>query len=221
MREKKNADQFKSKFKIHAVNSATLYEAITAQGYTIIEFNGIDDSKDVSELVDALQLQEHIKNEKCFTFQNDKYRLVFLHEDLNEDERTVVLAHEEGHIWNGHMTRDSSFGTDVIQEYEANEFAHYLLSDRTGKRKLSRITAVVCVLILILGIITGVFLMRQHNEAVYTDNLYRTETGTKYHLRDCMYIKDKTDVYRLTREEFESGEYEPCGACIPGGTTDD
>ncbi len=55
----------------------------------------------------------------------------------------------------------------------------------------------------------------RHDKAVYTDNLYRTASGTKYHLRDCMYIKDKTDVYRLTREEFESGYYEPCGACVP------
>ena len=79
----------------------------------------------------------------------------------------------------------------------------------------------VCSLLLLVGIGAGLLLMNQHDKVVYTDNYYRTETGTKYHLRDCMYIKDKTDVYRLTREEFESGEYEPCGACIPGGTTDD
>ena len=29
------------------------------------------------------------------------------------------------------------------------------------------------------------------------------------------YIKDKKDVYRLTKEEFESGNYEPCQACLP------
>ena len=215
MREKKSADQFKRQFKIRAVNSATLYEAITAQGFTIIEFNGIDDNEDVSKLIDALRLQEYIKSEKCFTFQNDKYRLIFINEDLNEDERTVVLAHEEGHIWNGHMNQDNVFGTDVIQEYEANEFAHSLLMDRTGRKKRVRFVAAILILFLITSIGTIAFLKWKHDEVVYTDNLYRTATGTKYHLRDCMYITDKKDVYRLTREEFESGKYEPCEACIP------
>ena len=215
MNTRKKAGQFKHKFKIRVVNSATLHDALVSQGFTIIEFNGINDSRDVANLIEALRLQEHVKNEKCFTYQSDKYRLVFLHEDLNEDERTVVLAHEEGHIWNGHMTQDSAFGQDVIQEYEANEFAHYLLKDKTGKKKRIRVSAIACVLLLMIGVGTGLFLKQQHDDAVYMDDLYRTETGAKYHLRDCMYIKDKTDVYRLTQEEFYSGEYEPCGACRP------
>lgn len=70
-------------------------------------------------------------------------------------------------------------------------------------------------LILLVGIGTGVYLKQQHDDAVYMDDLYRTETGSKYHLRDCMYIEDKTDVYRLTQEEFYSGKYEPCEACMP------
>ena len=71
--------------------------------------------------------------------------------------------------------------------------------------------------IVLLGSAFGVLMKQSHDEAVYADNLYRTETGEKYHLRDCMYIKDKTNVYLLTLKEFESGEYEPCGACLPEG----
>ncbi len=215
MTQKKNADRFKRKFKLRTVNSAALCDALSEQGFTLIEFNGIRDNKDVSDLISALRLGDHVRQERCFTYQNDKYRLVFIHEDLNEEERTIVLAHEEGHISNGHMTQGSVFGADVVQEFEANEFAHYLLKDKTGGRKLVRIAAAVCSLLLILSFSTGVYLKLRHDKAVYTDNLYRTASGTKYHLRDCMFIKDKTDVYRLTREEFESGYYEPCGACVP------
>ncbi|MEE3491536.1 ImmA/IrrE family metallo-endopeptidase [Ruminococcus sp.] len=220
MNTKEKVRLFKRRHKIRVVNSATLCDALKVQGFTIIEFNGVSDNKDVADLIDALQLKDYISSEKCFAFQNDKYRLVFLHEDLNENERTVVLAHEEGHIWNGHLTQDCVFGTDVIQEYEANEFAHYLLIDRTGKKKRIKICVAMLVLFLMIGVGLGVFLKQQSDNGIYTDNLYRTDTGTKYHLRECMYIKDKTNVYRLTREEFESGEYEPCGACIPRGTTD-
>ena len=73
----------------------------------------------------------------------------------------------------------------------------------------------ISILVLIIGLGAGYYFKNQHDERVYTDNLYRTATGSKYHVRDCMYIKDKTDVQRLTREEFDSGEYEPCNACKP------
>lgn len=46
-----------------------------------------------------------------------------------------MLSHEEGHIWNKHLAKQSIFGEDVIQEHEANEFAHYLLLDVLRKRK--------------------------------------------------------------------------------------
>ena len=156
-----------------------------------------------------------MKQSRCFTYRDDKYRIVFINEDLNEEERLVALAHEEGHIWNDHLTKDNVIGNDVIQEYEANEFAHYLLKDTTGKKKKTSVIVLLCALVAVAGIIGGFAFKASHDAAVYTDDLYRTESGGKYHLRDCMFIKDKTNVYRLTREEFDSGEYEPCEACMP------
>ena len=69
---------------------------------------------------------------RCFTYFSDKHRLVFINENLNEDEKTVVLAHEQGHIWNGHFSSKSVIGHDVMQEYQANEFEHYLLKDKSA-----------------------------------------------------------------------------------------
>lgn len=213
MNEKKKVKAFKKKYKIKIVTSASLCEAMGKQGFTIIEYNGIDDTDDVNALVNALELQAHILANRCFAYQDDKYRLVFLNESLNEDEKTIVLAHEEGHIWNSHFSSNSILGNDVRQEYQANEFSHYLLDDKTGKKKKIKIGVIISILVLIIGLGAGYYFKNQHDERVYTDNLYRTATGSKYHVRDCMYIKDKTDVQRLTREEFDSGEYEPCGAC--------
>lgn len=213
MNQKRKATEFKRKYSLKTINSADLWEVLTAQGYTLVEFNNIENKENVTSLIGALQLEDQIARSKCFTYQNDKYRIVFIHEDLNDEERTIVLAHEEGHIWNGHLSANNVLGTDVIQEYEANEFAHHLLKDKTGKKKRTKVTMVILTLILLLTVGTGMFLKQNHDKEVYTDDLYRTETGGKYHVRDCMYIKDKTNVYRLTQEEFDSGEYEPCGAC--------
>ena len=128
---KKSVKEFKRQYSIDVINSARLSEVIREQGYTIVEFNGIDDTDDVRCLIDVLQLQDQISHSKCFTYQDDKHRIVFIHEDLNEEERVVVLAHEEGHIWNKHLAHNSIFGEDIIQEYEANEFAK-----QTEKKRL-------------------------------------------------------------------------------------
>ena len=217
MNARKKAAEFKRKYRLKSINSAILWDVLVEQGYTVVEFNSIQNTDDVKALIEALQLEEQILHSKCFTFQNDKYRLVFIHEDLNDEERTIVLTHEEGHIWNGHMSAASVLGNDVVQEYEANEFAHFLLDDKSGKKKRTKVISVLCTVLIIAGISAGLFINKQHEKAVYTDNLYVTDTGSKYHVRDCMYIRDKTDVHRLSIEDFESGQYEPCSACMPGG----
>ena len=97
----------------------------------------------MTSLVEALDLQGRIACSKCFTYQTSKYRLVFMHEDLNEDERCIVLAHEEGHIWNRHFSEKRIFGNDIIQEYEANEFVHYLLAERRVSRQWNQLTAAI------------------------------------------------------------------------------
>ena len=38
-------------------------------------------------------------------------------------------------------------------------------------------------------------------------------TGSKHHEKDCGFVKDKDNAYRLTEESFESGKNEPCQIC--------
>ncbi len=44
---------------------------------------------------------------------------------------------------------------------------------------------------------------------------YVTGTGTKYHRRNCARIKNNSTVTRMTKEQFDSGKYEPCDVCLP------
>ena len=215
MNNKKEVAAFKKKYNVRIVNSNTLCDVLSRQGYTIIEFNGIAESPDVADLIAALHLEDQISHSRCFTYQDDKNRLLFVHEDLNEEERTIALAHEEGHIWCGHMARKNVFGEDVVQEHEANEFSHYLLKDRQGKRKKKIAAAIIVSFAVLFGMGIGIYTKTEHEKKVYTDDLYRTESGTKYHIRDCIYIKHRPDVFRLKKKELESGEYEPCEVCMP------
>lgn len=216
MNVRKQVAEFKKKYHITSINSAVLWETLAAQGYTVVEFSNIQNSEEVTTLVTALHLEDMISTSKCFTFQNDNYRIVFLHDDLNDEERTIVLAHEEGHIWNRHLSQNSVLGEDVVQEFEANEFAHYLLKDKNGQKKRVICIAACCGAIAALCVIIGGFMICSGRNTAEATQYYRTATGGKYHIEDCMYIKGKSNILPLTQEEINSGAYAPCSACIPG-----
>ena len=215
MDQKKEAKRFCQKYGIKSITKDELERALSEQGYTVIDYNGILETDDVAQIINNLDLNDYVQSGKGFVYADDTNRLVFVHEDLTDEERCVVLAHEIGHIWNGHIKNAAVLGDDVLQEYEANEFAHYLLKPYFDEnRKTKKILTIVCGSVALLGIILGI-VISCHNRSIYTENLYRTATGTKYHRKTCMYIRDKKDIYRLTKEEFESGNYEPCQACLP------
>ena len=52
--------------------------------FAVVFFNGIDDTDDVSSLVELLDLAEQVQCSKCFTYQDDKQRIVFINEVLSE-----------------------------------------------------------------------------------------------------------------------------------------
>lgn len=64
MNEKKQVSEFKKKYKLKNIKSAELCKTLSVQGYTVVEFNGINDSDDVSNLIDALKLDDMIVQHK-------------------------------------------------------------------------------------------------------------------------------------------------------------
>lgn len=82
-------------------------------------------------------------------------------------------------------------GRDVQEEYEANEFVHYLLkkpflyrvkdfASKNGK------WIVIGAMIIVLtggGVVVAI---KYHDWKLYEDTYYVTEQGEKYHLKNCM-----------------------------------
>ncbi len=195
--------------------------ACTGQlGYTVVEFNSVFNEGPVGILLGMLQLPRGQLQSRGFTYVDANYRMVFVHEDLSQAEKTVVLAHELGHIVLGHMRTARVIGTDVLQEYQANEFAHYLLAQTTARRlgrqsffcRNRRVIAVVLALVALAALAGGVWLARQRSAF---GEYYVTETGTKYHTADCKYIKGKPDAHPMTKAQFDSGMYNRCRICLP------
>ncbi len=217
---KKKARKFQNDFGLQNVSLDNLRSAIQRQGYTIVEYNNIFNDENVAALLDVLNLEDYCGRTKGFTYTDSKRRLVFLHEDLSYDEKLMVLAHEEGHIYCNHFCSTPILGRDVMEENEASEFAHYLLHQSIGQKvscfiqkyKKATISAAIAVLLVLVACI--VYGEIKQEERYYGD-FYVTSTGNKYHEKDCIFVKCKDNVERLTIEQFENGEYEPCGICLP------
>lgn len=217
---KHKVKEFVKEYQLQELNAASLCLVMEQQGYTIVKYNHIENESDVSELVDALGLREMVERSKGFTYADLNFRAVFLHEDLSEKEKLMVLAHEEGHIYCGHLSSVPIIGRDVQEEYEANEFAHYLLHSSLARRTMNRrkgnkrLTYAAAAAAAMLLLISAFLVFRKSNRPVYAD-FYVTETGFKYHKRDCIFVKGKDNARPITESEYYSGEYRPCGVCMP------
>ena len=214
------ARRFLNEYRLNEVTLDNLKQIINSQGYTIIEFNNIFNDENVAQLIESLGLDEQVEKSKGFTYADSKRRLVFLNEDLSDTEKLLVLAHEEGHIYCNHLSSVPIIGRDVVEEHEANEFTHYILnnsiSQKVGFVVKTRKKAIAIVAVILILVIAGVAIFSAiRKEQSYYGEYYLTSTGNKYHEEECIFVKDKTSVRRMTIEEFESGEYEPCGICLP------
>lgn len=219
---KKTVNTFIKQHHITTVNYSTLKEVVKNIGFTLIEFNNHFNDKDVEMVIQNLRLSEAVSQSRGFTYVSKDYRLIFINEDLSDAEKTLVLSHELGHIVCEHFTTTPIIGKDVKEEYEANEFSHYLLNQNafynlkltiTKHKKAVVIVASSIVAILVI-IVAGIAINKEQS---YYGDFYITTTGDKYHQPKCIHVKNNNNIERLTKEQFESGEYEPCGTCLPQG----
>ena len=216
---KKRVKLFRSEYSIGDVTVGALESVFKRQGFTIIEYNPIINDEDVATVIDHLGLQEMVSHTNGFLYIDANYRLVFVSDRLNEEERRLVLAHEQGHYYCGHMESRSVVGHSVIEEYEANAFTIFLLRESAGSkikgfasrhRKPLIIGAVIAGLAVGGGTATHEYKERQ----LYEGEFYVTMHGEKYHRESCVTIQGH-ETRRLTKEDIESGKYEPCSVCQP------
>lgn len=215
---KKLVSKFRQEYGIRNVTVESLEEIFRTQGFTIIDFNPVVNDPDVTTVIKSLRLHDRISHSSGFVYVDGNYRLLFLNEKLNKEERLVVLAHEEGHYYCGHTCSRNEVGRTVIEEQEANEFSHYLLHG-TVRSRVSNIASKYKKPLIIGGVIAGLAagggaaLKEIHDRQIYEGEYYVTEHGEKYHLKNCITIQEH-ETRRLTKEDVESGTYEPCSVCL-------
>jgi len=217
---KKQVSDFLKKFKITELNLQTLTVALEQQGYTIVEYSRIVNSDDVEQLLDALGVKALSLTTGAFTYADKNHRIVFIEEGLSDEETLILLAHEQGHIFCGHMKNsDGIIGENVIKEQEANEFAHYLLKKSffrdlklyfSTNKVRTAIIAFIFVIIIAAAVTGGII----YNRNLHKDEYCRTRSGYHYHKPGCISIKDHPVTYD-SKENYEKLHIEPCSICLP------
>ena len=205
---------------ISKVTLENLIYIIEDQGFEIIEYSQRDRSDSVWTVLNTLNLTAYAESGKAFAYKCGKSKLLFVCEEMTADEKLYALAHEEGHIIFGHLCNGACDGNAVEEEYVANEFAHYLLHPplllkfattvKSNKKKALWVALIALSLAVIIPLTVNIIQSRS-----YYGEYYVTESGTKYHEKDCMTIKDRSNVRRLTEKDYYSGDDEPCHVCLP------
>ena len=193
-----------------------LCAVVSEQGYEIIDFDPKDDS--IAVLSKELALTPEILNQNAFVYQNNGLRLLFVRDHLTAEEKLYVMAHELGHIILGHLQNGAR--ASVREEYEADEFMHYLLHPQMGTSILvtvlrHRLIAGLIMGVVVVAALAGGILGYIAVQNRYSGDLYITPSGQKYHRANCSIIKNNANSRRMTVEEYESGDYEPCKLCVP------
>ena len=210
---------FLKKYRPAQIDVRTLQAAVEQQGYTVVRFSHLVNEANVTALIHALRLEPLVASSRGFTYASADFRLVFLHAELSGEEAAMVLAHELGHILCGHTATQAIVGQDVQQEHEANEFAHMLLHPplsiraRLFVRRRKKLCIWLCAGLAALAVAGGVLAVVARNSTYYGE-YYLTETGAKYHTAQCGYVHDKTNIRRMTKDDYASGKYSPCEKCI-------
>ena len=121
--------KFKYKYDLFKPCTNDFKKVVELLGYVLVEYSHIKNSKENKNLINSLGLRAYANNLDSFTYSSESKKYVFVCKDLNESEQSILLAHELAHIFLCHLSKNNILGATVQNEYEANEFAHYLLSN--------------------------------------------------------------------------------------------
>ena len=217
-RIKRIVSQFESKNGFCSPTSIELMSSISNLGYCVVEFNSSYNDDNVTNLISALGLFREISQYKAFTYHDNKYRFVFISNHLSENEKCILLSHELGHILCNHFGKNVIMGQNIENEWEANEFSHYLLNPGAGRKICfwaRKHTYKILIFLCAALVAGGSLYMLFSSLTPGTESYYVTQNGTKYHKKNCIYIKNKDNIRKLSEEDIKSKKYAPCKICLP------
>ncbi len=90
---KRSARKFLKEYKVQKLSFSRIAEIIRSQGYKIVRFGKAYNEKNTEILINGLSLNGYVQAYSAFTYADDKYRLVFLEDNISDNEALILLAH--------------------------------------------------------------------------------------------------------------------------------
>mgnify|MGYP000944612150 FL=1 len=101
----REARTFLSQFHRRPFTVSDLEKALQEQGFSLVEYSRISNGKEVTTLLTSLRLFDYAARQSAFTYQDPHLRIVFMQENLSQQEQIILLSHELGHILCRHLER--------------------------------------------------------------------------------------------------------------------
>lgn len=196
----------------------TLEKLIKDNGFKIIEYNQYHNTTEVSELIQALKVENQISTQNSFVYIDGNIKFVFINSDLKESEKTILLCHELGHIYDKNLGAPEHLYSKIERESFANEFAHYLEHPTTPTKIISIFLKhkLICSLILIFTFASAIYIshrfsvIQAFSPHITITEYYVTPAGEKYHRDFCKHVKYKTTASQMTITDAIAEGYTPC-----------
>ena len=213
----REARAFLKQFHHRPFTVSDLVQALQAQGFSLVTYSRLSNCKEVTTLLSSLRLFDYAAGQSAFTYQDPNLRIVFMLENLSQEEQMILLSHELGHILCRHLDQTviTGPGTGVMQEQEANEFAARLM--RYNKACRPRRMAVGAAAVLLIGTGAGVLLFSSSGGAGENATLYLAASVRCSQRKSHRFVGGRDNPTPLPRQQAEKAGYEPCAWCFGFG----
>ena len=209
-----------------------LQRIIEFNQFTIIKYKKHSNSKDVSELIKTLGIENEIGNSDSFLYLKNNLRFIFLNSDISDEDKCLLLCHELGHILDPHLQSSNLNYSKTKKEEFANEFSCYIKNPGVSFKLfmfiIKKWKLLFCVMTLIT-LVSGLFFITNSriispmhsaagnasNYEISDDTYYITSAGKKYHRKSCIIVKYRTNLTKCTLNEAIDTGYKPCLICLP------
>ena len=78
--------------------SVSLKKPCRSRAFPWLSTDRISNGKEVTTLLTSLRLFDYAARQSAFTYQDPHLRIVFMQENLSQQEQMILLSHELGHI---------------------------------------------------------------------------------------------------------------------------
>ena len=237
-RTKELAYNILAKHRIFTPTIENVMDMIKKQGFHIQKYSHIENTSQIEILLRNLDVFEFSKTVPSFTFIDDKFKIVFMLENLSEDEEYLLLCHELGHIICDNPSKGVVASNHIVEECDAAEFAHCLRNPGILHKaavfvKTYGIKLAAALILVLCMIPTALLLNTKPSDQSTTANIanitavnnqvseleiheyfYITPKGNRYHLIDCIHVKDKDNLMMVPEKVAFKLGYTPCKNCL-------